>query len=375
MKDAAGNKPAELTKFEQRWRDTIKSGELDRRYDVLRERQALPLDAKIEMSLERIREWHQAFDGRVSVGYSGGKDSSVLLWLARQVDPDIPGVFCNTGLEYPEIVSLVKQTPNVEIVRPKKPFHHVIRDYGWPIVSKKVARGLGILRNPTGRNQNIYRLYDQGINRFGEAVNGFKVPQRWRFLVNAPFAISDKCCEIMKKAPMSRYEKATGRVQMVGLMAADSKAREKVYLQTGCNAFDAQRPRSMPMGFWTERDVLECLRRYRVPYADVYGHIQQDPGTSQLYFDGVRSTGCIFCCFGLHMEDMPNRFQSMAVTHPELYQFCMGKLGLRGVLDYVREHCPDRNVAARFAYEPYSQEQLELFGDCDCPAVAGSQTR
>ena len=360
VKDAKGNTPVKLTGFEERWRADIESGELQKRYDVLRDRKALPLKDKIALTSERIREWYEAFDGRVSVGFSGGKDSSVLLWLVRRLYPDVQGVFCNTGLEYPEIYHIVKKTPNIRVMRPKKPFHHIVRDFGWPVASKKVARGVSILRNPTGNNQNIYRLYDQGINRFGEKVNGFMVPKRWRFLVDAPFPVSDKCCEIMKKEPMRRYEKETGNAQFIGMMASDSKAREKVYLQTGCNAFDAKHPRSMPMGFWTEQDVIQALLMYGIPYAKVYGDIIQDRATGQLSFTGVHSTGCIFCCFGLHMEGNPNRFQKLFISHPRLWKYCMNRLGLGGVLDYMRDHCPDRSVRRAFRSEPDPEAPIQI---------------
>jgi len=298
----------------------------------------------------------------VAVSFSGGKDSAVLLYLVRKRYPDVPAVFCNTGLEYPEIISLVRKTKNVTTVRPKISFQKIIRDYGWPVISKKTARGLDVLRNPTNNNQNIWRLYDQGINRFGQKVNGFKVAQRWRFLMHAPFPVSDICCQIMKKDPMAGYEKQTGRAQMVGTMAADSKAREKVYLQTGCNAFDAKHPRSMPMGFWTEQDVIRALKFFDIPYAGVYGTIHQDRSTGKLFFDGVRSTGCVFCCFGLHMETAPNRFQMLRETHPKQYKFCMDKLGLRKVLDFIHDNCPDRKVAAKFSYRPYKRQvQDEMF--------------
>ena len=48
----------------------------------------------------RIIEWYKRFDGNVFVSFSGGKDSTVLLDLARRVYPDIPAVYVDTGLEY-----------------------------------------------------------------------------------------------------------------------------------------------------------------------------------------------------------------------------------------------------------------------------------
>jgi len=362
MKDAAGNDAKELTPFERRWRASIESGELTRRYRELSYRQNLPLRDKIKLSEERIHEWFEAFDGKVSVSFSGGKDSCALLHLVRRLYPETPAVFCNTGLEYPEILNLIRQTPNTETVRPKKPFHHVIRDCGWPIISKKVALGLSVLKNPTDGNQNIYRLYDIGINRFGQSVSGFRVPVRWRFLINSPFKISDKCCSVMKKEPMRRYERLTGYVQFVGTMASDSKQRQKTYLQFGCNSFDSKTPRSAPLSFWTTQDVIQYIAMKEVPYAKVYGDIRRN-ASGELYFSGVQSTGCVFCVFGLHMEQAPNRFQQMAETHPKLFDYCMNRLGLADVLDWTREHCPNRKIAAKFRYEPTKiYRQMELFG-------------
>ena len=66
--------------------------------------------------------------GAVFVSFSGGKDSTVLLKLVRELYPDVKAVFCDTGLEYPEIKQHVKSFDNVEIIRPKKTFKQVVEE-------------------------------------------------------------------------------------------------------------------------------------------------------------------------------------------------------------------------------------------------------
>ena len=76
----------------------------------LKERQSWSLDQKIDHALGSIDQFYQRLDGKVYVSFSGGKDSTVLYWLARKIFPDIKAVFCNTGNEYPDIVRFVKET-------------------------------------------------------------------------------------------------------------------------------------------------------------------------------------------------------------------------------------------------------------------------
>lgn len=103
--------------------------------------QGLPLDAKIAKTKQRLREWVNEYgiDG-VYVSFSGGKDSTVLLTIARQMYGDaIKGVFIDTGLEYPEIRSFVKTWSNIDWIKPKMTFKEVIEKYGYPFISKEVA--------------------------------------------------------------------------------------------------------------------------------------------------------------------------------------------------------------------------------------------
>ena len=106
----------------------------------LRIRQALPLEQKILMTKTRIKEWvnYYGLEG-VYVSFSGGKDSTVLLHIARSIYPDIKAVFVDTGLEYPEIRDFVKTFDNVDIIRPKMNFKQVLNKYGYPIISKEVS--------------------------------------------------------------------------------------------------------------------------------------------------------------------------------------------------------------------------------------------
>ena len=121
----------------------------------LRQRQALPLSAKVLMSQNRIREWYQHFNGDVCVSFSGGKDSTVLAHLVHDMYPDVPLVFCNTGLEYPEIQAFAKKM-GAEFIRPKMSFAEVISTYGYPIISKENAEAIHYarkIRNGGGKQQ------------------------------------------------------------------------------------------------------------------------------------------------------------------------------------------------------------------------------
>ena len=113
--------------------------------DDLRELQAMPLLAKELLTRSRIHEWQYYSGFGIETGvvsFSGGKDSTVLLHMCRKLYPNIPAVFSNTGLEYPEIQSFVKKHDNVKIVRPKMQFSEVISTYGYPLIGKEVAEAI-----------------------------------------------------------------------------------------------------------------------------------------------------------------------------------------------------------------------------------------
>jgi 3'-phosphoadenosine 5'-phosphosulfate sulfotransferase (PAPS reductase)/FAD synthetase len=384
----------------------------------LKQLQSLPLEAKIRMTQERIRVWYESWwrfkvenletgkfryetfdmrdkfepplkenefsieghDGSVYLSFSGGKDSTVLKHIVDQMYDDVPAVFVNTGLEYPEIQRFVKDikagkypcfSSNVEIIRPEMRFDDVVRKYGYPVASKEVANAVHGAKYGRGsgkwKTTRLQRLRGELLDKEGRK-SMFNC-EKWGFLLDAPFEVSDQCCSVMKKKPAKTYEKQTGRRPIIGTLADESRLRRQQWIKHGCNSFDGNKARSAPLSFWTEQDVLHYLKKYNVPYCSVYGDIQVKPYSEDisdgqmniidylgcyepedtLETTGCDRTGCIFCMFGCNLEKEPNRFQRLKETHPKQYRYCIeggemvdGKLqpnkeglGLGKVLDYI----------------------------------------
>lgn len=289
--------------------------------------QALPLDIKIMKTRQRTREWidHYGENG-VYVAFSGGKDSTVLLDIVRSDYPNVGAVFVNTGLEYPEIQRFVNTFDNVTVLRPKLRFDEVIKKYGYPIIGKEVAAAVYETRTAWKNGHEArYRL-----KKFNGEVwdkNGKKSQfnlEKWKSLLNTDFPISDRCCNVMKKAPSKAYTRKTGKVPITAQLASESRLRRQQWLRHGCNAFDDKTPKSNPMSFWTEQDVLRYITERGLKIASVYGDIvpvQKQP--NKLLCTGCQRTGCIFCGFGANWEKGENRFEKLKRTHPRQYEYCM----------------------------------------------------
>lgn len=118
-------------------------------------------------------------------------------------------------------------------------------------------------------------------------------------------------------------------------MAHESMYREKNWYKSGCNAFDSKHPKSAPMSFWTEQDVLRYIKENDLQIASVYGDIVYEGKDGFKYSDsfadvgtlcttGCKRTGCIFCAFGAHLEKGVGRFERLKRTHPRQYEYCIG---------------------------------------------------
>ena len=223
-------------------------------------------------------------------------------------------------------------------LRPQKTFQQIVQEYGYPVVSKDIARSAYYARK--GSSWAIHRF--NGENPDGTPSKWYASRQgKWKKLLDAPFKISDLCCHWMKEKPLQEIEKKWK--PFIGLMADESDRRQAAYLHTGCNAYHTKKPSSKPMGFWLEQDVLEYIRRYDVPYArEIYGEIVEKPN-GKLTTTMETRTGCYVCPFGQscrRAKGTETRYQRLKRLHPKLYDYCMRPLdqhglGMKPVLDFL----------------------------------------
>lgn len=287
--------------------------------------QALPLDEKIAIAQKAIREFveHFGVDG-IYISFSGGKDSTVLIHLCRQLYPDLVGLYSDTGLEFPEIRDFVQTFDNITIVTPKMHHREMLKKCGYPVVSKEQAEWIYRIRSGTSSGAIQKAFY--GMNLDGTPTR-FKLSEQWKYLLNAPFNIGSGCCKEMKLKPIAEYVKKTGRVPIIGTTASESALRAQKFLQYGFYNLEGKKAQCTPMSIWTDGDVWEYIHRFNLPYCKIYDM-------------GYDRTGCVFCMFGAHLDKEPNRFQKLQRTHPDLWRYCMkpydeGGLGLREVLEFM----------------------------------------
>lgn len=292
------------------------------RKQLLMEYQAMPLEAKIMMSVNRIHEFYTGYGsskgyGNCYVSFSGGKDSTVLLDLVRRLYPDVKGVFVNTGLEYPEIQSFVYKQNNIDIIRPRMSFIDVITRYGYPLISKEVAEAIRVARKIKQRG---YKERTQRREELTGVGGHYYSKHKWLPLVELPIKISGQCCNIMKKETAKHYGKNNHVFPFVGTLAEESKLRRTEWLRSGCNSFSGKII-SRPLSFWTEQDILEYIKTTGINISAVYGKIEGEPGN--LKCSNCERTGCIYCGFGVHIEKGKSRFQKLMELHPRGYEYCM----------------------------------------------------
>ena len=162
------------------------------------------------------------------ISFSGGKDSTVLSKLVDIAIPDnkIPRVYADTGIEYNAVKEFVKKLKEkddrIVILKPTKPIKQTLEKYGYPFKSKEHSMYVYIFkRNGKCATSERYLHPSESRKQFG-------CPQilRYQFTDEYKLKTSAKCCDKLKKEPMLKYSKDTGRKNvMVGILGDEKGQR------------------------------------------------------------------------------------------------------------------------------------------------------
>lgn len=315
-------------------------------------------DFKLKYAEKTAREFYRHPDiaGQCYVAV-GGLDSITLLLFLRSIGIDVPAVSVSV-LEDKSIQAVHKQL-GVQALKPLKSKVEVIREYGFPVLSKEIAGKIALLQNPSEKNKTVRHAIITGeTGEYGgfQKNSRMKMSQKWLEKFGGyendsegvnygkpDFKVSDKCCYYLKEKPCNDYAKESGRFPYMGLMASEGGRRQKALMINGCNYVSPTTKRSCPFAIFTRQDLLQLALDLKVPVPDVYGQIVREPN-GLLRTTKAQRTGCSMCGFGIHLEKRPHRFDYLYQNSPKEWEMWMNHViqredgswyGWGHVLDYI----------------------------------------
>lgn len=338
--------------------DRMKETDAEAKIGYFRAKQQMPYDFKVKYAKIRAQEFydHPEINGNCHVSV-GGLDSITLLVFLRSIGIDVPAVSVS-ALE-DKSIQAVHRRLGVEALKPLKSKVEVIREFGWPVLSKEIAGKVSLLQNPSTKNATVRHAIITGeTGAYGGYRKGtrMKMSQKWleKFggyenetegvdYQTPDFLVSDKCCYYLKERPCDDYAKRKGSYPYLGLMASEGGRRQKALMLNGCNYISPGTKRSCPFAIFSRQDLLQLALDLHVPVPEIYGEIVRDPD-GILRTTKAQRTGCSMCGFGIHLEKRPHRFDWLWQRNPKEWEMWMHHVdqlpdgtwyGWGHVLDYI----------------------------------------
>ena len=158
------------------------------------------------ITAKKLMKEYEPREGYI-LAFSGGKDSTVLLDLAKRAGVKFKARYLITTIEHPETLEFVSQFPEVELIEPRKTIFELIEQKGFPPLRK-------------------YRY-----------------------------------CTAELKAKTDR-----DRFKLIGIRAAESRKREK-YEPIVSEGKDRH---LYPIFDWSDGEIWQYIGRYRLKYNPLY---------------------------------------------------------------------------------------------------------
>ena len=345
-----------------------------------------PVERQYNVAVSKMLEAIRDTDGDITICFSGGKDSSLLLdmycgliagtkWSSKPVKV----AFADTTNETSAMMKFIKTfIPYVEnkygihidlkTVRPPNglTWAGFVKENGIPLISKAQSKAIRTVKTDmqaTGCDfetikrlsrqdeKAVKELFDIGFSKTGVlALTGwvsyrqqfgkhFMLSKKWMPMVCCAVDLTDMCCVKIKEVALNAV---TDGSRMTGEQAAESKTREAVYLKTGCNARMADGGYvSKPFGAMTKDGILFALDFRGTPICSDYGGIVKDED-GHYHCTKTQRTGCALCGFGCQYDT--ERFVRLQETEPAKVRFAFkpksdGGAGYKEAIEYMNEYC------------------------------------
>lgn len=336
--------------------DRMKENNSEYKIAMFRVKQQLPYEIKVRMAARRAREFYDEMDGNCHVSV-GGLDSITLWLFLKSLGINIPAVSVSS-LEDASIRRIHKELGIIGL-KPIKQKQDVLREYGFPVLSKEIAGKIDLLQRPSEKNATVRHAIITGeTGEYGgyRKNTRMKMSQCWLELFGgyenenegvdykiAPFKVSNKCCYYLKEKPCDDFARANGSYPYLGLMASEGGRRQKALMINGCNYYGKNTKRSAPFAIFHRQDLLQLALDLDVLVPEIYGEIVRDPDGT-LRTTKAQRTGCEMCGFGIHLEKRPHRFDRLREDNEKAWRYWMygcvtdetgNKYGWGKVLDYI----------------------------------------
>jgi phosphoadenosine phosphosulfate reductase len=231
-----------------------------------------------------IRRAIAQFGDKTVVSWSGGRCSTVVLYLALKINPNIRVIFNDTGIEFPETYAFIKKirkdwNVNLQVLKPNVSFFRdIVPKYGFPMM-----RG---------------QYKDNSASKDGKPM----------------------CCELLKELPL-REAKIT--CSITGIRLVESRMRMFGICQKGqfYYAKTLKAWRFHPIAFWSTQRLLQFIEKNGIPQNAVYAA-------------GHERCGCWPCTGYLTWRE------SLSKAHPKMYRALSKMIGEPTLWEYFEnENC------------------------------------
>lgn len=361
--------------------ERMKENQSERKIADFRVKQKQDYSFKKAYAVTRIWEFynHPDIAGNCYVAV-GGLDSITLFLFIRSLGIRIPGV--SVSFLEDKSIQKVHLALGITCLQPAQKNDKerwtkaaVIRELGFPVLSKEIAGKIRLLQNPSEKNATVrhaiitgetgaYGGYRKGTKmkmsqKWLEKFGGYENEMEGTNYQTPDFLVSDRCCYYLKEKPCNDYAKESGRFPFMGMMASEGGRRQKALMINGCNYISPTTKRSAPFAIFGRQDILTLALEMDAWYHQhwqefggdeldtivpaVYGRIVRDAG-GVLRTTQAQRTGCSMCGFGIHMEKRPHRFDRLYQSNPKEWEYQMyhigrdihgNEIGWGHVLDYI----------------------------------------